>query len=122
MAMAARRVARSVLLGALAIGVFAAAGCSTGGAPSRAASSISLTAPGKSRSASFVMPDVRGMFWSDAARQLQAWGWSGTILKRVDVHGSGYAPGMIVTQDPAPGERVATREMITLQFADHRGG
>ena len=63
------------------------------------------------------MPDVRGMFWSDAARQLQTLGWSGSLLKGPDVRDSGYAAGMIVTQDPGPGERVAMSGMITLQFA-----
>ncbi|GAS95576.1 serine/threonine-protein kinase pknB [Mycolicibacterium canariasense] len=63
------------------------------------------------------MPDVRGRFWFDVARQLQAWGWSGSLLKGSDVHGSGYAPGQIVTQDPEPGERIAMNGMITLQFA-----
>ncbi|MEN4474368.1 PASTA domain-containing protein [Mycolicibacterium cosmeticum] len=63
------------------------------------------------------MPNVRGMFWDDVARQLQAVGWAGRLLKGPDVRGSAYAPGVIVTQDPGPGEHVAMSGMITLQFA-----
>lgn len=118
--MVARGVALSAgIVGWAAIGVLAVGGCSPSEAPPRSASSLHSVppVPGKNQPASFVMPDVRGMFWVDVARQLQAVGWSGSLLKGPDVRGSAYAPNVIVTQDPGPGERVAMSGMITLQFA-----
>jgi hypothetical protein len=109
----------AVILGGVAIGMFTISGCSHSEVPPRSATSLpSVPAePGKNQPASFVMPDLRGMFWFDAGQQLQTLGWSGSLLKGPDVRDSGYGPGLIVTQDPEPGERVALRGMITLRFA-----
>ena len=65
----------------------------------------------------FVMPDVRGMFWTDAEPRLRALGWTGVLDKGADVQNSGQRSNAVVNQSPAPGTGVNFDSRITLGFA-----
>ncbi|BBX10826.1 Stk1 family PASTA domain-containing Ser/Thr kinase [Mycolicibacterium aichiense] len=65
----------------------------------------------------FVMPDLRGMFWTDASQRLAALGWTGILDKGADVQNSGQKSAAVVTQSPAPGTPVKFSDPITLSFA-----
>ncbi|WP_102144039.1 Stk1 family PASTA domain-containing Ser/Thr kinase [Mycobacterium hubeiense] len=70
-----------------------------------------------SRGNQFVMPDVRGMFWTDVEPLLRALGWTGVLVKGADVPNSGQRTNAVVTQNPAPGTGVNFGSSITLSFA-----
>ncbi|MCX2929246.1 Stk1 family PASTA domain-containing Ser/Thr kinase [Mycobacterium sp. CVI_P3] len=65
----------------------------------------------------FVMPDLRGMFWTDAEPRLRGLGWTGVLDKGADVQNSGQRSNAVVTQSPAPGTGVNFGSTITLSFA-----
>ncbi|AQT77984.1 serine/threonine protein kinase [Mycolicibacterium litorale] len=65
----------------------------------------------------FVMPDVRGMFWTDAEPRLRGLGWTGDLDKGADVQNSGQPSHAVVTQSPAPQTPVNKDAIITLSFA-----
>lgn len=65
----------------------------------------------------FVMPDLRGMFWTDAEPRLRALGWTGFLDKGADVQNSGQRTNAVVTQTPSPGTGVNFGSTITLSFA-----
>ncbi|RAV06724.1 Stk1 family PASTA domain-containing Ser/Thr kinase [Mycolicibacterium sp. GF69] len=65
----------------------------------------------------FVMPDLRGMFWTDAEPRLRALGWTGFLDKGADVQNSGQRTNAVVTQSPAAGSGVNYGATITLSFA-----
>ncbi|HEX3548347.1 MAG TPA: Stk1 family PASTA domain-containing Ser/Thr kinase [Mycobacterium sp.] len=65
----------------------------------------------------FVMPDLRGMFWTDAEPRLRALGWTGFLDKGADVQNSGQKSNAVVTQSPSPGAPVRVDSQITLSFA-----
>ncbi len=65
----------------------------------------------------FVMPDLRGMFWTDAEPRLRGLGWTGTLDKGADVQNSGQRSNAVVTQSPAAGTGVNFGATITLSFA-----
>nr|WP_090277071.1 Stk1 family PASTA domain-containing Ser/Thr kinase [Mycolicibacterium komanii]CRL70973.1 serine/threonine protein kinase [Mycolicibacterium komanii] len=65
----------------------------------------------------FVMPDLRGMFWTDAEPRLRALGWTGFLDKGADVQNSGQRTNAVVTQNPSPGTGVNFGSTITLSFA-----
>src|SRR5699024_10561803 len=44
-----------------------------------------------SRGNQFVMPDLSGLFWTDAEPQLRALGWTGMLIKGPDVDAGGAA-------------------------------
>lgn len=70
-----------------------------------------------SRGNQFVMPDVRGMFWTDAEPRLRALGWTGVLDRAADVQNSGQRTNAVVTQSPSPGTGVNFDSRITLSFA-----
>src|SRR5262249_36059733 len=66
----------------------------------------------------FVMPDVRGGFWTDVEPNLRnAYGWTGPLIRAPDVQNSGQRTNAVVTQSPAPGTTVKFGDPITLAFA-----
>ena len=70
-----------------------------------------------SRGNQFVMPDLTGMFWTDAEPRLRALGWTGVLDKGADVQNSGQRTNAVVNQSPAPGTGVTYGSRITLNFA-----
>ena len=70
-----------------------------------------------SRGNQFVMPDLRGMFWTDAEPRLRALGWTGTLDKGGDVRDSGQRTNAVVRQSPAAGSAVGFGGRVTLNFA-----
>ncbi|MDZ4267160.1 MAG: Stk1 family PASTA domain-containing Ser/Thr kinase [Mycobacterium sp.] len=70
-----------------------------------------------SRGNQFVMPDLSGMFWTDAEPRLRALGWTGVLDKGGDVQNSGQRTNAVVTQSPAAGTAVNFGARITLNFA-----
>ena len=70
-----------------------------------------------SRGNQFVMPDLTGMFWTDAEPRLRALGWTGGLDKGGDVQNSGQRTNAVVTQTPAPGTAVNYGSRITVNFA-----
>jgi eukaryotic-like serine/threonine-protein kinase len=66
----------------------------------------------------FVMPDVRGGFWTDVEPNLRnAYGWTGPLIRGPDVQNSGQRTNAVVTQSPAAGAPVKFEDPITLSFA-----
>ncbi|ULE34752.1 Stk1 family PASTA domain-containing Ser/Thr kinase [Mycobacterium sp. IDR2000157661] len=65
----------------------------------------------------FVMPDLRGMFWTDAEPRLRALGWTGFLDKGADVQNSGQRTNAVVNQSPSAGTTVNFGSTITLNFA-----
>ena len=71
-----------------------------------------------SRGNQFVMPDVRGGFWTDVEPNLRnAYGWTGPLIRAPDVQNSGQRTNAVVTQSPSPGTPVRFEDPITLAFA-----
>jgi eukaryotic-like serine/threonine-protein kinase len=64
----------------------------------------------------FTMPDLTGMFWTDAEPQLRALGWTGVLVKGADVPGSDATRNRIVYQNPSPAAGVNDDANITLKF------
>jgi eukaryotic-like serine/threonine-protein kinase len=64
----------------------------------------------------FVMPDLTGMFWTDAEPQLRALGWTGILVKGADVPGNDQLRNRVIVQSPAPGSGVNRDGNITLKF------
>jgi serine/threonine-protein kinase len=69
-----------------------------------------------SRGNQFVMPDLSGLFWTDAEPQLRALGWTGILVKGADVDAGGSAHNRVLYQSPAPGQGVNRDGNITLVF------
>jgi serine/threonine protein kinase len=71
-----------------------------------------------SRGNQFIMPDVRGGFWTDVEPNLRnAYGWTGPLIRAPDVQNSGQRTNAVVTQSPAPGTAIRFDDPITLAFA-----
>jgi serine/threonine-protein kinase len=64
----------------------------------------------------FVMPDVSGMFWTDAEPRLRALGWTGILDKGADVDAGGSQSHRVVYQNPPAGAGVNRDGIITLKF------
>ncbi len=64
----------------------------------------------------FVMPDVSGMFWTDAEPRLRALGWTGVLDKGPDVDAGGSLHNKVVYQNPPAGAGVNRDGIITLKF------
>jgi beta-lactam-binding protein with PASTA domain len=64
----------------------------------------------------FVMPDLMGMFWTDAEPQLRALGWTGVLVKGADVDAGSAAHNRVVYQSPSAGQGVNKDGTITLKF------
>jgi serine/threonine-protein kinase len=69
-----------------------------------------------SRGNQFVMPDVTGLFWTDAEPQLRALGWTGMLIKGADVDAGGSGHNRILYQSPSAGQGVNTDGNVTLRF------
>ena len=69
-----------------------------------------------SRGNQFAMPDLTGMFWTDAEPQLRALGWTGILVKGADVPGNDQLRNRVVYQSPGPGSGVNRDGNITLKF------
>ncbi|MGY4708385.1 Stk1 family PASTA domain-containing Ser/Thr kinase [Mycolicibacterium sp. CBM1] len=65
----------------------------------------------------FVMPDLRGQFWTDAEPNLRGLGWTGILIKGPDAQNSGQRSNAVVTQSPSAGTPVKFSDPITLSFA-----
>jgi eukaryotic-like serine/threonine-protein kinase len=70
-----------------------------------------------SRGNQFIMPNLRGMFWTEAEPYLQSLGWTGGLIKLPNAQNSGVPTNGIVTQDPAAGTPIRNDASITLSFA-----
>jgi beta-lactam-binding protein with PASTA domain len=88
---------------------------STSSAALMTSSSVSV-APAAPRT-SFVMPDLTGMYWTDADPSLRALGWTGALVKGPDLPNSSSRRNTIAVQSPAPGQLVGNGVTITVQFA-----
>ena len=64
----------------------------------------------------FIMPDVSGMFWTDAEPRLRALGWIGVLDKGPDVDAGGNLHNKVVYQSPPAGSGVNRDGVITLKF------
>ncbi|HWS91448.1 MAG TPA: PASTA domain-containing protein, partial [Mycobacterium sp.] len=64
----------------------------------------------------FVMPDVTGMFWTDAEPRLRTLGWTGVLDKGPDVDAGGSQHNKVVYQNPPAGTGVNRDGIITLKF------
>lgn len=95
------------------VAAVAVAGCSAD-PPSPAATASTTSAAAHH---SFAMPDLRGMYWTDAEPQLRALGWVGVLSKGTDIANSPYPLHSIAAQQPTPGQPVQTDGLIEVQFA-----
>jgi beta-lactam-binding protein with PASTA domain/predicted Ser/Thr protein kinase len=64
----------------------------------------------------FLMPDLTGMFWTDAEPRLRALGWTGVLDKGPDVDAGGSQSHRVVFQSPPAGSGVNRDGIITLKF------
>jgi len=64
----------------------------------------------------FLMPDLSGMFWTDAEPRLRALGWTGVLDKGADVDAGGSQSHRVVYQNPQAGMGVNKDGIITLKF------
>jgi len=64
----------------------------------------------------FFMPDLSGMFWTDAEPRLRALGWTGVLDKGPDVDAGGSQHNRVVYQNPPAGVGVNRDGIITLKF------
>ncbi|OBG20407.1 Stk1 family PASTA domain-containing Ser/Thr kinase [Mycobacterium sp. 852002-51057_SCH5723018] len=64
----------------------------------------------------FVMPDLSGMFWTDAEPRLRALGWTGFLDKGPDIDAGGSQSHRVVYQSPPAGSAVNRDGVITLKF------
>ena len=64
----------------------------------------------------FPMPDLIGMFWTDAEPRLRALGWTGVLDKGPDVDAGGSQHNRVVYQNPPTGVAVNRDGIITLKF------
>src|SRR5580693_1073252 len=64
----------------------------------------------------FIMPDLSGLYWTDAEPQLRALGWTGVLVKGADVDAGGSQHNRVVSQSPSVGQGVNRDGPITLKF------
>jgi beta-lactam-binding protein with PASTA domain len=64
----------------------------------------------------FVMPDVTGMFWTDAEPRLRTLGWTGILDRGPDVDAGGSQHNRVVSQSPSAGQGANKDGSITLKF------
>jgi eukaryotic-like serine/threonine-protein kinase len=69
-----------------------------------------------SRGNQFVMPDLTGMFWTDAEPRLRALGWVGVLDKGPDVDAGGSQHNRVEYQNPPAGAGCNRDGTITLKF------
>jgi serine/threonine-protein kinase len=64
----------------------------------------------------FMMPDLAGMFWTDAEPLLRTLGWTGMLVKGDDVDAGSSAQHRVLYQSPAAGQGVNKNASIALTF------
>ena len=64
----------------------------------------------------FIMPDVTGMFWTDAEPRLRTLGWTGILDRGPDVDAGGSQHNRVVYQSPSAGQGANKDGSITLKF------
>src|SRR6202453_3218408 len=64
----------------------------------------------------FLMPDVTGMFWTDAEPRLRTLGWTGILDRGPDVDAGGSQHNRVVYQSPSAGQGTNKDGSITLKF------
>lgn len=64
----------------------------------------------------FIMPNVTGMFWTDAEPLLRALGWTGVLVKGAEVDAGGDNHNKVVAQSPSSGDGVNRDANVTLTF------
>ncbi|MFY1599632.1 PASTA domain-containing protein [Micromonospora sp. WMMD737] len=64
------------------------------------------------------MPNITGMYWTEAEPLLRAAGWAGVLDKEPNLADSGYSTNQIAFQSPSPGHPIEPATRITLRFAD----
>jgi serine/threonine-protein kinase len=64
----------------------------------------------------FIMPDVTGMFWTDAEPRLRTLGWTGILDRGPDVDAGGSQQHRVVYQSPSAGQGANKDGSITLKF------
>jgi serine/threonine-protein kinase len=64
----------------------------------------------------FVMPDVIGMFWTDAEPVLRTMGWTGMLVKGADVDAGGQYHNKVIYQNPTPNAELNYDANVTLMF------
>jgi eukaryotic-like serine/threonine-protein kinase len=64
----------------------------------------------------FIMPDLSGLFWTDAEPQLRALGWTGVLVKGADVDAGGSQHNRVVYQSPSAGQGENKDGPVTLKF------
>ncbi len=64
----------------------------------------------------FLMPDLTGMFWTDAEPRLRALGWTGVLDKGPDIDAGGSQSHRVVYQNPPAGGGCNRDGIITLKF------
>jgi eukaryotic-like serine/threonine-protein kinase len=64
----------------------------------------------------FVMPDLRGKFWTDAYPLLTTLGWTGVMIPGPEVDAGGSQQHRVVSQSPPPGTAINFNGNITLSF------
>ena len=62
------------------------------------------------------MPDLTGMFWTDAEPRLRALGWTGVLDKGPDVDAGGAQHNRVVSQNPSAGGGCGKDGTVTLKF------
>jgi eukaryotic-like serine/threonine-protein kinase len=70
-----------------------------------------------SRGNQFEMPNLRGMFWTEAEPYLRGLGWTGGLIKAPNAQNSGVPTNGVVTQNPEAGAPTRKDASITLSFA-----
>lgn len=69
-----------------------------------------------SKGSQFVVPNVMGMFWTDAEPLLRALGWTGVLVKGADVDAGGDYRNKVVYQSPPANAELNYGANITLMF------
>jgi eukaryotic-like serine/threonine-protein kinase len=64
----------------------------------------------------FTMPDLTGLFWTDAEPNLRSQGWTGILIKGADVLGPDNMRNKVVYQSPPANAPVDRDANITLKF------
>lgn len=64
----------------------------------------------------FVMPDLKGKFWTDAEPLLKSLGWTGVMIPGPEVDAGGSQQHRVISQSPSAGTGVNFNGNITLSF------
>jgi len=64
----------------------------------------------------FIMPELKGKFWSDAEPLLRALGWTGILIPGPEVDAGGSQHFRVVSQNPSAGTAINYSGNVTLSF------